>query len=135
MTGIEVTVIAQVGEEGKLFGSVTSMDIVKKLKEQNFVIDKRKIQLESPIKSIGVFDIPIKLDEGLTATVKLTVEGDKVVTKEEAVETVEPSETMETQETTEELNAADSTMEESSEVPAETPETNTESVDSPEEKA
>ena len=73
MTGIEVKIVAQVGEEGKLFGSITSMDIAKKLNEQGFNIDKRKINLENPIKQEGEFDIPIKLDEGLTTQVKVIV--------------------------------------------------------------
>jgi len=71
--GIELTIPAQVGEEGKLFGSVTSMDIAKHLAEKGFNIDKRKILLESPIKHEGEYTVNIKLDEGLSATVKVNV--------------------------------------------------------------
>jgi large subunit ribosomal protein L9 len=74
MSGLEIKIIAQVGEEGKLFGSVTSMDIMKKMKEAGFEIDKRKIHLTAPIKQAGTFDVQIKLDEGLTANVKVTVD-------------------------------------------------------------
>jgi large subunit ribosomal protein L9 len=73
MSDVEITISAKVGEEGKLFGSITSMDIAKELKEKGFDIDKRKILLDAPIKSEGEFKIEIKLEEGLTATVKVNV--------------------------------------------------------------
>jgi large subunit ribosomal protein L9 len=53
LTGVEITITAQVGEEGKLFGSVTAIDIAKKLKEKGFEVDKRKIIIENPIKQEG----------------------------------------------------------------------------------
>ena len=74
ISGVEVKIVAQVGEEGKLFGSVTSMDIAKKLKENGFEIDKRKIQLENPIKDVGEYEVPLKLDEGLTTNIKVVVD-------------------------------------------------------------
>lgn len=73
MSDVEITISAKVGEEGKLFGSITSMDIAKELKDKGFDIDKRKILLDAPIKSEGEFKIGIKLEEGLTATVKVNV--------------------------------------------------------------
>ncbi len=73
MSDVELTITAKVGEEGKLFGSITSMDIAKHLKEKGFDIDKRKILLDAPIKAEGEYKISIKLDEGLTATVKVNV--------------------------------------------------------------
>jgi len=73
LKNLELTIKAQVGEEGKLFGSVTSMDIAKHLTEKGFTIDKRKIQLESPIKHEGEFTVSIKLEEGLSATIKVSV--------------------------------------------------------------
>jgi large subunit ribosomal protein L9 len=73
MSDVEVTISAKVGEEGKLFGSITSMDIAKQLKDKGFDIDKRKILLDTPIKSEGEFKISIKLEEGLSATVKVIV--------------------------------------------------------------
>ena len=73
MSDVELTIPAKVGEEGKLFGSITSMDIAKCLKDKGFDIDKRKILLDTPIKSEGEFKIAIKLEEGLTATVKVIV--------------------------------------------------------------
>ncbi len=73
---VEIAIKAQVGEEGKLFGSVTSMDIARELQSKGFAIDKRKIVLENPIKQTGEFEIAVKLDEGLTAKVKVVVAGE-----------------------------------------------------------
>lgn len=73
INGLEISIGAQVGEEGKLFGSVTSMDIAEKIKEKGFEIDKRKIQLDGPIKQEGEFEVVIKLEEGLNATIKVSV--------------------------------------------------------------
>ncbi len=74
MKGIELKFQVQVGEEDKLFGSITSIDIARELKEKGFELDKRKIMLEAPIKELGEFTVPVKLDEGLTADVKVFVE-------------------------------------------------------------
>lgn len=71
--GVAISIGAQVGEEGKLFGSVTSMDIARKLKELGYEIDKRKIQLAEPIKQTGDYDVSVKLEEGLNATIKVSV--------------------------------------------------------------
>jgi len=73
MKGIELVIPAQVGEEGKLFGSITSMDIARGLAEKGFEVDKRKILLENPIKQEGEFEITVKLDEGLNTIVKVSV--------------------------------------------------------------
>lgn len=73
ISGLELTIPAQVGEEGKLFGSITSMDIAKQLKEKGFTVDKRKIQLDAPIKQEGEYSVNIKLDEGINASVKVIV--------------------------------------------------------------
>ncbi len=71
---LELKFIVQVGEEGKLFGSVTSIDIAKELKSKGFEIDKRKIMLDNPIKQTGEFEITVKLDEGLNANIKVIVD-------------------------------------------------------------
>ncbi len=73
ISGIELTIPAQVGEEGKLFGSITSMDIAKQLQDKGFTIDKRKILLDSPIRQEGEYTVGIKLDEGLSVSVKVNV--------------------------------------------------------------
>ena len=74
LSTIELTVPAYAGEEGKLFGSITSMDISKKLAELGYNIDKKKIHLGETIKQVGTYTVQIKLDAGITAEVKLTVE-------------------------------------------------------------
>jgi large subunit ribosomal protein L9 len=73
ITGLELQIAVQVGEEGKLFGSVTAMDIAKKLKEKGFEIDKRKIMIETPIKQEGEYTVKIKLDEGQAPAIKIIV--------------------------------------------------------------
>lgn len=62
-----------VGENEKLFGSVTTMDLQKALAEKGFSIDRRKIHLPAPIKTLGTFTIPIKLHPELTAQIKVEV--------------------------------------------------------------
>ncbi len=74
LAGIELRIGAQVGEEEKLFGSVTSIDIARELKKVGYEIDKRRIHLDEPIKKTGEYDISIKLDEGLNAVIKVYVE-------------------------------------------------------------
>jgi large subunit ribosomal protein L9 len=74
LSNVELRIGAHVGEEEKLFGSVTAIDIAKKLKELGYEIDKRKIHLDEPIKKIGEYDITIKLDEGLQISIKVHVE-------------------------------------------------------------
>ncbi len=71
--GLSVTIKAKSGEEGKLFGSVTSMDIAEAMKAQGVAIDKRKISLEEPIKRLGEFSVPVKLHTDVTVEIKVTV--------------------------------------------------------------
>ncbi len=73
ITSLSVTIKAKVGEEGKLFGSVTSMDIAEAVKAQGVAIDKRKISLEEPIKRVGEFTVPVKLHTDVVADLKVTV--------------------------------------------------------------
>lgn len=72
--GLTLTIAAKVGEEDKLFGSITAIDIAKKLKDAGFDIDKRRIHLDEQIKTLGEHNVSIKLEEGLTAQVKVIVE-------------------------------------------------------------
>ncbi|MEZ4600362.1 MAG: 50S ribosomal protein L9 [Syntrophotaleaceae bacterium] len=60
-------------EEGKLFGSVTTMELAAKLAEAGIEIDRKKIQLEEPIKALGDYEVPVKLPAGITATLKVKV--------------------------------------------------------------
>ena len=73
-SNIEIKIIAKVGEEDKLFGSVTTTDIAKKLKEAGYDIDKRRIHLDDHIKTLGEHKVTIKLEEGLSSTIKVVVE-------------------------------------------------------------
>ena len=73
LSAVTLTIGAQVGEEDKLFGSVTALDIAGRLAELGYTIDKRKIVLHEPIKKAGEHEVKIKLDEGLSATIKVTV--------------------------------------------------------------
>jgi large subunit ribosomal protein L9 len=76
LEGVSVTVIRKAGERGNLFGSVTSLDIAEKLVARGYHIDKRKIQLPTPIKVLGEYGVPVKLHREVTATVKVLVEPD-----------------------------------------------------------
>lgn len=70
---LSLTIKAKAGEEGKLFGSVTSMDIAEAAKAQGVIIDKRRISLEEPIKRLGEFTVPVKLHTDVVADLKVTV--------------------------------------------------------------
>ena len=70
---LAVTIKAKAGEEGKLFGSVTTMDIAEAAKAQGVVIDKRKIALEEPIKRLGDYTVTVKLHADITAEFKVSV--------------------------------------------------------------
>jgi large subunit ribosomal protein L9 len=70
---ISVTIPVAVGEEDKLFGSVTSQDIAEGLKAHQIEIDKRKILLEEPIKALGLYPVDVKLHADVVAKVKVWV--------------------------------------------------------------
>jgi len=70
---LAITIKAKVGEEGKLFGSVTTMDIAEAVKAQGISIDKRKIVLDEPIKRLGDYTITVKLPADVTADFKVSV--------------------------------------------------------------
>jgi len=70
---LSCTFVKAVGESGKLFGSVTSMDIESYLKENGIDVGRKKIQLEEPIKNLGMYTVPIKLYPEVTAHLKVWV--------------------------------------------------------------
>jgi len=74
---LEIEVPVKVGESGKLYGSVTSMDIAKAISDKGYTVDRKKIQLEEPIKELGEYSILIKLAPEVEATVKLNVVAQK----------------------------------------------------------
>ena len=73
LEALALTISANAGEEGKLFGSVTNIDIERALRERGFDIERRKIILAEPIKQLGEFTVPVRLDPEVEAGVKLTV--------------------------------------------------------------
>ena len=67
----------RVGEGDHLFGSVTSSDIAQELAGKGFEIDRRKVQLDEPLKSTGEFHVPVKLHREVTAHISVTVKGEE----------------------------------------------------------
>ena len=70
---VSLTFSARVGEEGKLFGSVTAADIAQQLESQGFHLEKRQIDLHEPIKALGVYRVPIKLHADVKPEVRVWV--------------------------------------------------------------
>jgi len=70
---VEITISQKVGEEDKLYGSVTSMDIASHLEKQGITIDRRKIVLDKPIKTLGDYEVRVKLYPGVTGSIKVVV--------------------------------------------------------------
>jgi large subunit ribosomal protein L9 len=74
LEGREVTLTAKVGAKNRLYGSITSADIAAELeKTSGITIDKRKIELDEPIRELGSFDIAIRLGRDIMPTIKVTV--------------------------------------------------------------
>jgi large subunit ribosomal protein L9 len=73
LSALTLVIKAKVGEEEKLFGSVTSMDIAEALMAQGFEIDKKKIHIDEPIKRIGEFVVHVKIHHEVSAPVKVNV--------------------------------------------------------------
>jgi large subunit ribosomal protein L9 len=74
MEGVEVVATRRSGDKGQLFGSVTAMDIEEGLAAQGYKINRRKIQLGSPLKSVGEYEVPVRLHRDVTVVVKVRVE-------------------------------------------------------------
>jgi large subunit ribosomal protein L9 len=73
LANMTVVIKTKAGEEGKLFGSVTTMDIAEQLKNQGIEIDKKKISLDEPIKRLGTYAVNLKLHSEITAQVNMQV--------------------------------------------------------------
>ncbi len=73
VASISLTIVKQVGEEDKLFGSVTSIDIAKALKEEGVEIDKKQILLQEPLKALGIYTVPVKIHSEVTTELKIWV--------------------------------------------------------------
>lgn len=76
LEGLRLVVRARVGEEGRLFGSVTNLDVERLLAERGFPVDRRRIALVEPIKQLGTFPITVQVGRDVRATVQLTVEAE-----------------------------------------------------------
>jgi large subunit ribosomal protein L9 len=74
LDGAALSFQRKAGEKDHLFGSVTSSDIAEALERKGFNIDRRKIQLDEPLKSIGEFEVAVRLHRDVTSKVKVTVE-------------------------------------------------------------
>ena len=73
LSQVSVSLARAVGEEDKLYGSVTNRDIAEAVAEQGIKLDARKIQLDEPIKTLGMTEVPIKLGHDVTAKIKVWV--------------------------------------------------------------
>ena len=73
LNGVTVTITQKAGENDQLFGSVTSKDVADALAAKNFTIDRRKIQLDEPIKQLGEYKIPVRLHREVTAEITVVV--------------------------------------------------------------
>lgn len=76
LNGKSFTVKIKAGQGGKVFGSVTGANISDALQQAGYAVDKKKIVLSQPIKSVGTYDVDLKLLEGISAKIKITVEGE-----------------------------------------------------------
>ena len=73
MVILSCTISAKVGEDEKLFGSVTTADVAEALRKEGLAIDKKKILLDSPIKNLGIYSVPIRLQPDVDAALKVWV--------------------------------------------------------------
>ncbi|MBW2281090.1 MAG: 50S ribosomal protein L9 [Deltaproteobacteria bacterium] len=76
LDGLTLEFEVKVGEEGKLFGSVTNADIWSQLTERGFKLERRKIDLGDPIKQVGEYDVKVKLHREVSAAIRVKVFGD-----------------------------------------------------------
>ena len=73
LEGVTVEIKARPGEEDKIFGSVTAAHVAEKLAEIGHQIDRKAIMLDEPIKALGIFGVPVRLANGIEATIKVWV--------------------------------------------------------------
>jgi len=73
LSNVEITIEVKVGEEEKMFGSITNKDIHKELIEKGFELDKNQITIKEPIKALGIFHVNVKIAKDITSDVKLYV--------------------------------------------------------------
>jgi large subunit ribosomal protein L9 len=71
---VKIVLRRKVAEDDKLYGSVSAMDVWSALTEQGFVLSRKSVQLEQPVKTLGETSVPVRVDSQITATVTLRVE-------------------------------------------------------------
>lgn len=86
IAALQVTLTAKVGEQGKLFGSITSRDIAKALAAEGHVVDHRDINLEGPLKSVGLHKLDLRLEADVTTQIKVVVAPEEVSADEAEAE-------------------------------------------------
>lgn len=84
LSAVELVFERKVGENDHLFGSVTSGDIAHALETKGYTIDRRKISLDEPLKSLGEYHVPVKLHREVTSHVKVTVKAEQTEAEEAA---------------------------------------------------
>ncbi len=110
IAALTCTVKKKVGDQGKLFGSVTSQELAEFLRSQGIEIDRRRIQLSEPIKKLGEVSVPVKLHPEVTAQIKVVVESE-----DPEPEKAESADSAENAEATEATSAEGDTTEENNE--------------------
>ena len=73
LSNVEITIEVNVGEEEKMFGSITNLDIHKELKSKGFDLEKKQIIIDEPIKALGIYHAKVKIAKDITSDVKLYV--------------------------------------------------------------
>ena len=91
LSNVEVVIARRVGDTDALYGSVTSSDIADALAAKGIEIDRRKLQLDEPIKRIGEVDVPLKLHRDVTATIKVKVVAEGAVAAPVAAASAPPA--------------------------------------------
>ena len=86
ISNTSIQIKKKMGDGGKMFGTVTAQEVSDLLKAKGIDIDRRKFQIQEPIKKAGEYSIPVKLHPEVTAQIKLTVEGEKLIEKTETEE-------------------------------------------------
>ncbi|TNF29045.1 MAG: 50S ribosomal protein L9 [Deltaproteobacteria bacterium] len=76
LSGMSVTLTRLVGDDDKIFGSVTGKDITDALADEGVKIDRRQVELEAPLKSLGVYEVPVRLHREVAAIIKVWVVAD-----------------------------------------------------------
>lgn len=73
LSGLSLTIPVLTQEEDKLYGSITSLELVRALKEEGFDIDKNALAMDEPIKALGIYEIPVRLHPDVSANIKVWI--------------------------------------------------------------